>query len=258
MAYGTQTMQQKLADNLKRVQQRIGAACIRSRRSPESVRLIAVTKTAPLDMVRMLIDLGVQDFGENRAAELIRRAALMRESDSDVVEGQTSGTVSWHMIGHLQRNKVRMLLPWVTVIQSVDSLRLAEELDLHAQKIGRVIPILLEVNAGAESSKQGVAVAATTHLAEQIATLRNLELRGLMSMAPLTRDESVIRQAFDRTRELFEEIVSLRTCGTPFRELSMGMSNDFELGIAAGATMVRIGSLLFEGIELAPQAAEAD
>ena len=249
-------MHQKLADNLKRVQQRIAAACIRGRRPPESVRLIAVTKTASLDLIRMLIDMGVREFGENRPAELIRRAALLREAESDLeIE---NAEISWHMIGHVQRNKVKMLLPWVSMIQSVDSLRLAEELDQHSQKIARVTPILLEVNAGGETSKQGVAVAATTHLAEQIATLRNLELRGLMCMAPLTRDESVIKQAFERTRELFEEIVTLRTCGSTFRELSMGMSNDFELAIAAGATMVRIGSLLFDGIELAPQTTEAD
>lgn len=246
-------METTLADNLKHVQQRIAAACSRSRRSVDSVRLVAVTKTAPLDMIRALIDLGVRDFGENRAPELIRRAAMLREASTD-----NAKDVTWHMIGHVQRNKVRMLLPWVSMIQSVDSLRLAEELDQCSAKLGSVTPILLEVNAGGETNKQGVAVAATTHLAEQIATLRNLKLRGLMCMAPLTKDSSVIRQAFERTRELFDEVVSQRTCGSAFRELSMGMSNDFEWGIEAGATMIRIGSLLFEGIELAPQPAETD
>lgn len=255
-------MHSKLRDNLKRVQQRMGAACSRSHRSPASVRLVAVTKTAPMEMIRRLVELGVRDFGESRPQELIRRAAMLREwSGRQELSGEipvTNVQPVWHMIGHVQRNKVKMLLPWVDVIQSVDSLRLAEELDQCAAKLERVAPIFLEVNASGEPGKQGVAVAATTHLAEQIATLRHLDLRGLMTMAPLTGDHSIIRQTFERTRELYEEIVSNRICGPRFRELSMGMSNDFELGIEAGATLVRIGSLLFEGIELAPQPAETD
>lgn len=261
-------MHRKLAENLKRIQERIGAACIRNRRPLQQVRLIAVTKTASIELIRELVELGVRDFGENRVSGLIRRAATFRQPQGSQGSGaeqeQFDGMgfkeadVAWHMIGHLQRNKVRMLLPWVAMIHSVDSLRLAEELDQGAEKLDRVLPILMEVNAGGEATKQGVAVAAATHLAEQIATLRHLDLRGLMCMAPLTRDQFVIRHTFERTRELFEEILSLRICGPSFRELSMGMSNDFELGIECGATMVRIGSLLFEGIELAPQPAEAD
>ncbi len=159
----------------------------------------------------------------------------------------------WHMIGHLQRNKVRAVLPWIDLIHSVDSLRLAEEIDNQSAKLERVTPLLIEVNAAGESTKNGVAVAATTHLIEQIATLEHIDVRGLMAMAPLTDDETVIRHVFERVRELFDEVVSERICGPTFRELSLGMSHDFEYGIEAGATYVRIGSALYEGIERGAQ-----
>jgi pyridoxal phosphate enzyme (YggS family) len=135
----------------------------------------------------------------------------------------------------------------------VDSLRLAEELDSEAAKLAKQTDILLEVNAASEASKQGVAVAAATHLAEQIGSLSHLNLRGLMAMAPLTDNEEPIRRAFERVRELFDEMTSQRTGGPNFRELSIGMSNDFEHAIAYGATLVRIGSALFEGLEFARQ-----
>jgi len=162
------------------------------------------------------------------------------------------------MIGHLQRNKVKDVLPWVEMIHSVDSLRLAEEIDAQSAKLERRTPILLQVNAGGESTKSGVAVAATTHLVEQIHSLRHIELRGLMSMAPLTEDASRIRHTFQRVRELFDEVVGERQCGPVFNELSLGMTNDFEQAIEFGATMVRIGSALFEGIELPAEAVSAD
>jgi len=162
------------------------------------------------------------------------------------------------MVGHLQRNKVRPLLPWVSLIHSVDSLRLAEELDAESGKLARKTDILLEINAGQETTKQGVAVAAATHLAEQITSLSHLNLRGLMSMAPLTEDVDTIRHTFERVRELFDEMISERVCGPNFREISLGMSNDFEQAIEFGSTCVRIGSALFEGIELPPEPAEAD
>jgi len=156
------------------------------------------------------------------------------------------------LIGHLQRNKVKQVLPWVSMIHSVDSLRLAEEIDASAAKLERRMPILLEVNAADDPNKYGVAVAAALHLAEQLESLKHLEVRGLMAMAPLTEDERVTRRTFERTRELFDEIVAERVTGPAFKELSLGMSSDFEHAIEFGATMVRIGSALFEGIELAP------
>ena len=151
-----------------------------------------------------------------------------------------------------------MVLPWTELVHSVDSLRLAEEINAQSAKLDRVTPILLQVNAGGEGSKSGVAVAAATHLAEQLVSLKNIEIRGLMAMAPLTDDESVIRNTFERTRELFDEIVTERICGSWFKELSLGMTNDFEYAIEYGATFVRIGSALFEGIELGAEPAQVD
>ena len=253
-------MKQILADNLKRIHDRIDKACRRARRNPSEVKLIAVTKYVEPEVVRALIELGQLDIGESRVQELTHRAALTQEWFPRRSNDRTQAVPAprWHMVGHLQRNKVRALLPWVSLIHSVDSLRLAEELDAESGKLARKTDILLEINASGEAAKQGVAVAAATHLAEQISTLANLNLRGVMAMAPLTQDVETIRRAFERVRELFDEMSTDRACGPNFRELSLGMSNDFEHGIEFGATYVRIGSALFEGIELSPERLAAD
>ncbi|RME38004.1 MAG: YggS family pyridoxal phosphate-dependent enzyme [Planctomycetota bacterium] len=253
-------IKRKLAENLKRVRQRIENACERVGRDPAGITLVAVTKYASLDVIRTMVDMGFTDLGENRVQELTKRAAAIHESLSRRARAGGDATTPrprWHMIGHLQRNKVKALLPWVEMIHSVDSLRLAEEIDAQARKLDRVIPVLLEVNAGDEPTKTGVAVAAVTHLAEQIATLEHLDLRGLMAMAPLTDDADRIRFVFGRTRELFDEIVAKELCGPRFTELSMGMSQDFEYGIEFGSTFVRIGSALLEGIPLSQEAVPA-
>lgn len=249
-------MKRKLQENLKQVEQRIADACARVNRNPKDVTLVSVTKSVPFDVIRTMVELGMHCLGENQVQALTKRAAMMQEWLNRRHRNAAAPILkrpSWHMIGHLQRNKVKALLPWIETIHSVDSLRLAEEIDAQAAKLDRVIPILLEVNAGGESAKTGVAVAAATHLAEQIQTLPHLNVHGLMAMAPLTEDESIIRHTFERTRELFDEVVSLRICGPQFKELSLGMSADFEMAIEFGATFVRIGSALFEGIEIAPQ-----
>lgn len=256
---GSHAMKRKLTENWKRVLGRIEEACGRAGRNPSNVTLVAVTKYASLDIIRTLVDMGVTHIGESRVQELTKRAASINEWLSRRARDINAGAKprpNWHMVGHLQRNKVKAVLPWVDLIHSVDSLRLAEEIDAQAAKIGRVIPVLLEINAAGEVSKQGVAVAAATHLAEQVGSLPHIKLRGLMAMAPLTDDESIIRSAFGRVRELFDEIVGERLCGPDFGDLSLGMSNDFEYGIEAGATYVRIGSSLFQGIELAPEPAQ--
>ena len=247
------TMKRKLTENLKRIRHRIEEACVRADRNPDNVQLVAVTKYATLDVIRGLLDIGVPILGENRVQELTKRAAMIheglsrREPDKDAPPRPGP---AWHMIGHLQRNKVKALLPWVDMIHSVDSLRLAEEIDAQAGKLDLKIPILLEVNAGGEANKRGVAVPAVTHLAEQVDSLEHIELRGLMAMAPLTDDVGLIRHTFERVRDLFDEIIGERLCSPRFGELSLGMSQDFEYGIEAGATYVRIGSALFEGIEM--------
>lgn len=254
-------MKRKLSENWKRVTQRIEDACQRVGRDPSNITLVAVTKYASLDVIRTMVDLGFTDLGESRVQELTKRAAAINEWLGRRARDVSAGArprPRWHMIGHLQRNKVKAVLPWTDLIHSVDSLRLAEEIDAQAAKLDRVIPLLLEVNASDEAAKFGVAVAATTHLAEQVCSLKHIELRGLMGMAPLTDDESRIRYVFGRIRELFEEIVGERICGPEFKELSLGMTSDFEYGIEMGATYVRIGTALLEGIELGSRPVTAE
>ncbi len=254
-------MKRKLLDNIKRVEQRIADACHKARRDPSSVTLICVTKAASLDIIRTLVDLGVEHVGESRVQELTKRAAMVNEWLGRRARDLAAGArprPHWHMIGHLQRNKVRAVLPWTDLIHSVDSLRLAEEIDAQSAKLKRTTPVLLQVNVSDEPQKTGVAVAAATHLAEQVASLEHVELRGLTGMAPMTDDTDRIRHIFERARELLDEIIGERVCGPQFRDLSLGMSNDFEYGIEFGATYVRIGSALFEGIELAPQTESAE
>lgn len=250
-------MKRKLVENLKRVEDRIHAACARADRPRESVTLVAVTKTLTLDVIRTMVDMGFTDLGESRVQELTRRAAAIDEwlgrRARDVAAG-AKPRPRWHMVGHLQRNKIKTLLPWVDTIHSMDSLRLAEELHAHGEKTGTVVPAFVEVNVSEEPNKHGVRVAAAFHLVEIIQGLDHLKVVGLMGMAPHTDDADQIRRAFTRLKELHDEIIDERVAGECFRCLSMGMSNDFEIGIELGATHVRIGSALFAGIELAPQA----
>jgi hypothetical protein len=242
-----------LAEKLDEVRDRIANAAIKAKREPSAVTLIAVTKTAAPEQIREVLQLGVADLGESRVQILTQRAGQMNEFfQRRMAHGGDAGTggpdkIRWHMIGHLQRNKIKPILPLVSMIHSIDSLRLAEELDAQSTKLNRRTPVLLQVNTSEEAQKYGVAVGAAVHLAEQIDSMPGLQLVGLMSMGPLAEDEAKVRQAFARTREIFEEMRWHKIGGAGLRHLSMGMSNDFEAAIAEGATLVRIGSLLFGG-----------
>jgi PLP dependent protein len=241
-----------LAEKLDSVQERIILSAEKAKREPGEITLVAVTKTAAPEQIREVVQLGVTDLGESRVQVLTQRAAQMNEHlQRRLTHGDAASKppdkLRWHMIGHLQRNKVKGVLPLVGMIHSVDSLRLAEEIDAHAARIDRKMPVLMQVNASEEPQKFGVAVGAAVHLAEQIDSMPNLQLVGLMTMAPLDAPENKVRQAFSRTREVFEELRWHKIGGANLRHLSMGMSDDFEMAIAEGATMVRIGSLLFGG-----------
>jgi pyridoxal phosphate enzyme (YggS family) len=242
-----------LAERLDEVRERIAAACARAKRDANEVTLIAVTKTAAPEQIREILSLGVADLGESRVQLLTQRAAQLDEfvkrRQVHGEEGQPTmpEKIRWHMIGHLQRNKIKPLLPFVHMIHSIDSLRLAEEIDGQSAKLGRRIPVMLQINASEEPQKHGVAVGAAVHLAEQIDSMPNLQLVGLMTMAAFDADEKTIRVSFSRTREIFEEMRWHKIGGTNLRHLSMGMSHDFEHAIAEGATMVRIGTELFGG-----------
>ncbi len=239
-----------LAEKLDEVRDRIAAAAGKANRDASEITLIAVTKSAAPEQVREILQLGVADVGESRVQVLAQRAAQVNELlQRRIAHGDAlvPDKLRWHMIGHLQRNKIKPILPLVSLIHSVDSLRLAEELDVQAAKAGRKIPLLMQINASEETSKFGVAVGAAVHLAEQIDSMPNLQLLGLMSMGLLDAPEAKARQVFARTREIFEEMKWHKIGGGSLRHISMGMSDDFELAIAEGSTMVRIGSLLFGG-----------
>jgi pyridoxal phosphate enzyme (YggS family) len=254
-----------LKDRYRQVQDRIAAAAKRVGRSPESIVLVAVTKYATIDQVRELIELGHTDFGENQVQNLIQRAAqidefLQRHKQLGAKVGQAGARaggmprqVRWHMIGHLQRNKVRKVLPLVRLIHSVDSLRLAEEIQQAATRVEEPVEVLVQINAFGESSKFGIAPAAAKHLIDQIDTMLALRVRGLMVMAPIAEEPESLRSIFERTHELFHDIRRSGAAGERFDILSMGMSNDFDVAIEAGANMVRVGSAIF-GNDRPPEA----
>jgi len=238
----------KISERIKQVQDTIDSACDRVGRSPDEVSLIVVTKSADIEGIKEVVRLGFTDLGENRVQQLRKISAQVAEflekarSDSNLPK-----KINWHMIGHLQRNKVRHVLPIASLIHTVDTLRLAEEIDNSAAKLQLTAKALLQVNTSKEPQKYGVPVGATIHLAEQIQTLPNLRLVGLMTMAPLTHNKDVVRSCFARARELFVEIRGERVVGDDFIELSMGMSSDYEVAIEQGATILRIGSAIFSG-----------
>jgi len=243
-----------LKDAYREVRNRIGEAAERAGRRPEDVTLVAVTKNASPDQIRSLVELGHADLGENRVQQLGQRIAQLEEfvsrhrtlgRASTRMEELVPPKVRWHMIGHLQRNKIKHVAPLVSMIHSVDSLRLAEELHAFGNKRDMIMDVLLQVNVSGETGKYGIAVPAVSHLAEQIDTMMHLRLRGLMTMAPFVEDPEEVRHVFARTRELFLELQTTDLVGPQFNILSMGMSNDFEVAIEEGSNVVRVGRALF-------------
>jgi hypothetical protein len=233
----------RLGDNLKALRENIAAAAARSRRDPTSVLLVAVTKTADPEDIRNLIELGVVELGESRVQQLTVRAEEVRQWLAR--RRKDTPPVRWHMLGHLQRNKVRPALEAAAMIQSVDTLRLAEEINLRAEQAGRTVEVLLEVNCSGEPQKFGVSMAAAAALTEQVCTLRNLRLLGLMTMAPFVSNPENARPTFIRLRELFEEMRNEKIGGKDFLHLSMGMTQDYPVAVEEGATIIRVGTALF-------------
>ena len=242
------TLRNPLRDRYNELMNRIGEAAGRAGRPANDVLMVAVTKTASPDQIRQLIDLGHRDLGENRVQQLQQRVAMTEEFLARrrlMAAGPKTEPVRWHMIGHLQRNKVKPILPLVKLVHSVDSLRLAEELQAQAVKADIDVDILLQVNVSGEESKHGLTLPAVPHMAEQINTMMHLRLRGLMTMAPLSDEPEASRPIYTRLSELFGEMAKDSTYNEHFNLLSMGMSNDFEVAIECGANLVRIGRALF-------------
>jgi PLP dependent protein len=229
-----------LAGRVQAVEERLRAACRRAGRDRAAVTLVAVTKTVGPEVASELVRLGVAHLGESRPQELWRKAAALPPS------------VHWHLVGHLQRNKVERTLPLVELIHSVDSLRLLTALEEEAARQGRTVPILLEVNASGEASKHGFAPEEVPGLVAHLAGLRHVRVRGLMTMAAPLDDPQDCRPTFATVRALRDRLRG--EVGPPhaLEHLSMGMSNDFEVAVEEGATLVRLGSVLFEGLEGGP------
>jgi pyridoxal phosphate enzyme (YggS family) len=231
-------IEERIRHNLESVLGRIAEATRRSGRSTGSVRLIAVTKKSPPEWIRPLAGCGARDLGENYPQELWRKAdALADLGDS----------IRWHLIGHLQSNKVKKTLPMVRMIHAVDSLKLLRILDEAAGSMPAPPTVCLQVNTSGEPSKHGWDAAGLLADAESIAACRSIPVVGLMTMAALGTTAETARGSFVALRDV-REAMRERT-GLPLDELSMGMSNDFEAAIEEGATLVRIGSALFEGVE---------
>jgi pyridoxal phosphate enzyme (YggS family) len=224
-----------LAARLADVERRLDSACRRVGRSRTEVTVIAVTKTVGPDIAALLPELGVLDLGENRPQELWRKAAALPP------------TVRWHMIGHLQRNKIDRMVPLVRLIHSVDSLRLLAALDeLPGDD---PLPVLLEVNISAEASKHGFTPEEAEALGAELAKRKRVRVVGLMTMAALHEDVEKCRPTFAALRQLRKQLRQRVGDRHPLTELSMGMSNDFEVAVEEGATLVRLGTVLFAGLE---------
>ena len=237
----------KISERLERIKEAINSACSRAGRDPGRIKLVVVTKSANLEAIKEVIRLGFTDLGENRVQQLKKVSTQVADFIEQNGDSDLPQNINWHMVGHLQRNKVRSVLGIVSLIHSVDTLRLAEEINASAAKLALCPRVLLQVNTSNEPQKYGVPVGAATHLAEQIETLPNLKLVGLMTMAPLTHNKDVVRACFVRARELFVEIQGEKVVGQEFTKLSMGMSSDYEIAVEEGATILRIGSAVFAG-----------
>jgi len=205
----------------------------RAGRSPEEVRLVGVTKHVPLDRVQEAVDAGLRTLGENRIQEARDKVAAV------------TGDVSWHMIGHLQRNKVRAAVDLFDMIQSVDSAELAAEIDRRCAQAGRSLDVLIEVKTAREETKFGVEACEAIDLIAGISELGNIGVKGLMTIGTFTDDEHEVRRCFRELRELGEKADRLGLAGVEMRYLSMGMSSDFRMAIEEGSNMVRIGTAIF-------------
>ena len=228
---------QHLQENVAEVRGRMAAAAVRSGRCASDVRLVAVTKYVGPDEIRGLVAAGCTDLGESRPQQLWDRAAELRDLP-----------VRWHMIGHVQRNKVERTLPLVTMIHSVHSLRLAEAIADAAGKIDRTVPVLLEVNISREPAKQGFAPEEMEAILAKLAVLAHIQICGLMCMAGLEGGGDEARREFAGLRTLRDRLRACAPAAIRLDELSMGMSGDYEIAVEEGATIVRVGSALFENL----------
>lgn len=224
-----------LAENLLEVQGKINEACIRSGRNPESVQIIAVTKYVDIEKTEEVLDLGLPHIGENRTQPALEKYDAF------------NGRAVWHFIGSIQSKKVKQIIDKFDYIHSLDRLSLAEEIQRRAEPLERKIKCFVQVNVSGEESKSGIAPEELFHFVEDLRTFSMIDVVGLMTMAPLTEDKEEIRSVFRSLRELRDQLNEQHIYHFPIQELSMGMSNDYEIAVKEGATFVRLGSILLKG-----------
>jgi len=222
-----------VAENLRWLNEKIQEAAVRAGQAPEKITLVAVSKTMPVESIEQAQQAGQIDFGENRMQEAKQKIPGAR------------GSMRWHFIGHLQRNKARDAVELFDLIQSVDSLKLAEEIDRQARRIDKVQDILVQVNTTGEYQKSGCAVEDVEQLCRRITELKSVRLQGLMTIGPFVDDRERIREAFRTLKSIFNRLGGTEWGRERMRYLSMGMSGDFELALEEGANMLRIGTAVF-------------
>lgn len=222
-----------LSENLREVEKRIQEACDRAHRDRHEVTLIAVSKTKPVSMLQEIYNESIRDFGENKVQELTEKYE------------QLPNDIKWHMIGHLQRNKVKYIVDKVELIHSVDSIRLAETIEQEAAKKGMHVNILIEVNVAEEESKFGLKVEEVIAMVQEIARFEHVHIQGLMTIAPFVENPEDNRSVFARLKKLSVDIAEKNIDNVSIGILSMGMTNDYEVAIEEGATMVRVGTGIF-------------
>ena len=220
-----------VAENVQIIRSRIASACGRAGRSPEEIRLVAVSKTFDAMLIAEAVKAGVADIGENYVQEIRSKHESLNHLP-----------IRWHFIGHLQSNKLKYIAPWISCIQAVDSVTIAREISKQAERSGREIEVLVEVNTSGERSKFGLSPGETPEILRQIAALPRLRLGGLMTIGPFLPDPEASRAGFRALRQLRD---SATKEGLDLRDLSMGMTNDFEVAIEEGATILRIGTAIF-------------
>lgn len=225
----------KIRENRERVREAVAAACGACGRAPDAVRIVAVTKYVDAATAKLLVDAGEEDLGENRPQQLDEKRRILANQ-----------AIRWHLIGHLQRNKVRLAVPACSLIHSVDSLQLLQSIDSASRAASVVSAVLLEVNISGEGAKQGFSASQLPGVLEKAAPLSGLRIQGLMAMSGLDCGPAEARRQFDAVRELRDRMTAAFGPSFDLAELSMGMSGDYSEAIAAGATLVRIGSRFFE------------
>ena len=225
---------QMIAENVKNIQEKIKNACIAAGRNPDSVTLIAVTKTFGFLDVDEVVRAGVQDIGESYVQEVREKKPKVSESG-----------IRWHFLGHLQSNKVKYIAEWVHLIHSVDHENVAAEIQKRGAMLARVMDVLIEVNTSGEPSKFGVRPSQAIELVNKMSSQPNMKVRGLMTVGPFTSDLEESRRSFRLLKSVFDEINDAKVLQEPMQHLSMGMTHDFEVAIEEGSTMVRIGTAIF-------------